>query len=193
MRLILKIVTPIFILFLILSHQVSTDLVFDCEDFSCWNGIIVGETTYNEALRLLTFVHGANHVIPYETSIDWMPDRASGIVRFTEDGISNELFINFFDDRLTIQQVISRIGNPDSVHITGLTVCGVAFAFYKDEGMVAWLTRRDSITGVYPDQIVETINLLPKDQAETMLFGSEPIEWQGYLDYCELFENQSSP
>ena len=186
MRPILKTALPIFVLFLILSHRVSTDLDLDCEDYSCWNGIIMGETTYDETLRLLTFVHGAERITTRQASIEWYVgfDLTNGSVFFTKKGISNQLFVNFFHDQLTIEQIISRIGNPDSVIITRSTRCTGAFVFFKDKGMLVALTRRDSIIGIYPDQVVEIIQLIPLKQVETMTFASTPIAWQGYIDYC---------
>lgn len=188
MRLILKVVAPIFILFLILNHRTSNDFQFDCEDFSCWNGIIVGETTYNETLRLLTYIHGAERIATHQTSIDWYVglDQTNGTVSFTKNGISNHLSVNFFDDQLTIKQIMSRIGDPDSVSVTGASTCIGAYVLFKDEGITAWLMRRDPSIGIYPDQVVESIQLISTNQVETMTFGSTPIAWQGYVDYCEL-------
>ena len=195
MRLILRIIAPIFIFFLILNYRISTDLIFDCEDFSCWDGIIMGETTSDEVARLLAFRYGAENFSMTETGMNWHPELASTAVLFTENGTSNELFVHFPDDQITIEQIISRLGNPDSVTIRrrGSSVCDRAFVLFYDEGLIVWLIQRTAIVGVYPEQVVEVLQMAQPEQIASLPLESEPIEWQGYVDYCELFYNQSSP
>lgn len=199
MPLILKTAIPIFTICLILVMAYSTDDLLDCSDFHCWDGIVVGETTYNEALKRIEIRHGWRNVsvegIRHQVgTIRYHENNplSDGIIRPDQHGTIFELYIGFQDSNLQVADVISYIGEPTAVFTKGFNQCDTAL-YYQEIGLMIWLDAQLNTTVVGADQSIEILHMIRPDiNAERVISGETVTEWDGYQDYCKFHDPYSA-
>lgn len=192
----LKNAIQVFIIFLIVMANLSTDEPFDCADFQCWDGITLGETTHEVASRIFTLRYGKWNVIDSPRTITLrypknvvgsIGDEATITVFFNDQEIVDWIQVYFDVPYPSLDEIITTYGEPSFVYLV-TSPCTVANIAYQEQGANALLITQQSFVDVEPYQPVSVIYLLstdpaPPEESDTYI-SAQP--WQGYVDYCEV-------
>lgn len=199
MHLLLKTAIPIFILSLILIATRCTDDPFDCDQFQCWDGITPGQTTFDEAVKLLRLFHGKQNVIVYDDGILWSQHHEpflSGFLSTTNQQTPQSIEIHFQNPRPTVAEMIDILGHPTAVYmLTSGAACDDIRLFHEEHNIILWLNpiqvHEIGRSGVLPEQTIGTLTILSERSASpTFRDTLTRIDWQGYIDYCEFHTPQ---
>lgn len=157
----------------------------------CWVGIELGVTSYSKAEAILRQHYGKRNVKAQLNSITWISDgtdssRGGGLA--FSDGIVDRVRVWFGRDRLTVENLIEVIGQPEWVRVARAfssdVYCAGVSLFYPDLGEV-WLSPGGSLADVKRSQFVDSVMFLsPRLLENWQITDSFLVEWDGYRNYC---------
>jgi hypothetical protein len=158
----------------------------------CWVGIEIGVTSYSEAETVLRQHYGKQNVEAKSNSITWISDgtdisRGGGLA--FSNGIVDRVRVWFGRDRLTVENLIEVIGQPELVRVakalsSDISCAGVSL-FYPNLGIEVWLSPEGSLAGVKQSQFIDSVMFLsPRLLKNWQITDSFLIEWDGYRNYC---------
>lgn len=195
-------VSLIFVAYLMTIGVISSDKPFDCSNFRCWDGIVVGETTLPQAQRLLEHFHDRQNRYSYTSNItgwffiDW--DQSDnpplhGSVGSSDNVLVTRMRITFGSRYLRVDELMSITGVEPVVYVRIGAKCNIMLIFNGDREIVAELDPQETSIGVQPHLPIRTLTILMPQEPLYINFPDIPtLEWQGYTNYCERFNDQSS-
>lgn len=178
---------------------VSIMSIGGCQDFKdtnectlpCWEGIVPGVTTENEAKKLITEKYHMTEELLVDTSINWSARDYHANVRFHNDTVSG-IRIWFDRQMLTVGDIISQYGEPETVEIEPPewgSGCGVRLQ-YEQRGIEVTRLSEHATSGIIEaSQYVYALNLFRSDPSNSMMVGNPRViveEWRGYGIYCTV-------
>jgi hypothetical protein len=181
--------------FSVIRSSSQVDETLSLTKLNCWIDIKPGSTTSDQALLLLETRYGKDNITLDQDRISWQTqhpqDRCqSGWLDIDKQGIVDEITLTFSQNKLTVAQLISEIGEPSFVYVsTYPSTCAGSLISYPSIGINAWLHPENGSIGVQSGQSISSVKLLAIEQARMWsITDHSKLKWQGFLDYCILVD-----
>ncbi len=191
MRLLLKITFPIFAWILVLIGTLSNQGALDCQNFQCWDGIVAGQTSYDEAVYLLNYHHDDLAINRLSYGIGWYQFDAisqfNGFISVDENDVVSDINISYIINSPSVGEMINQLGTPSAIYVATERPCGFAYLLYEERGMMVWLGSQSGSLQVDPAYPIHGLQFIPISFAQRYRTPhATRLQWQGYTDYCEL-------
>jgi hypothetical protein len=161
----------------------------------CWDGIIPGETSTDEAERLIKARYGEESTYRIDKhSVGWsFPDTAygptSGVMTSASDVVYS-ITLEYDNRRLFLEELIQELGEPASLVIysnSSHTSCSLELLYPQYETSVT-LFPAGLVGGVTPARSIKFL-ILAQQGTMDELIDSQPlhgqiIAWAGFREYC---------
>ena len=167
---------------------------------ACWVGIEVGNTSFDEAQRILDdrYTSQNTDLLPIVNIMIWRTnevDSSYGTVTFSQD-IVDSVQLFFEKSKFISSDAIKVFGEPSNVMIsvdpTKQRKCGGIQLSYSETGTRVYLDTTQAFKGAEKSQSVTGFWFMsPEDLRSIESDGqnngiSVVVKWQGYKDYCEF-------
>ena len=166
-----------------------------CGEVLCWNGIIPGVTTFDDAKSIIEGMYERDAIRIGQTYIDWEAQVSDSIfggsIKADSGGVTTKVRIAIRAEKVAMSEVSEWIGEPDLVYVvrafSSEARCAGSFVTYSDPGVMVDLYPENHTIGISPTQFVAGISLVPPETLENWtITDTWVIEWQGYTDYCAI-------
>jgi len=131
----------------------------------CWEGITPGETTEEEAKRIIEkeyYIKKIEEMLPRHMRVEWYTDDYEGRMIIYDDLVVG-IEIWFHKEQLTIGDIVSQIGEPETVEVEYPQQedqeCGVALRFEKRGVVVYYYKAVDKYGTIESSQYVKVLDL----------------------------------
>jgi hypothetical protein len=165
---------------------------------SCWNGLIMGETSWEEALEL---IENNAQFADIQTADD--PDTGSSVIgwRFLTSQISDYSQAVSFDGTtidlvalielspFSISEVFDNLGEPTNATVSvGSEEASFAALFYPERGLIVQVYVRQSEGGFNEFSQVIGAQYLSAERMAEILASFVPPAWEGFEAYESYLE-----
>ena len=165
---------------------------FLCIDEDCSIGIFTSTATRDEAKILLEERYGPDSVNIDNETIEWHTSSGSGYLQISEENEVTEARFTLQEEHLRMENLINQLGEPSLVHVTAAFspgyLCAGSRVLYSKYHISSVLYPENGTVGIVPNQFIYDFwyyegleDIIPTD--------TWVVEWQGFLDYCELVAN----
>ncbi len=177
----------------IVQRQEPEHEIFVCMDTNCAIGIFTDTITQNEAKILLQQIYGTDNVSFDDNRIEWRSSAGIGNLQFNNEQIIIDASFTLREKQLGLSDLIKQIGEPSLVYIVRAFSenypCAGSAVLYPPHNIEVILYQENASIGILPNQFIQRLtfayeNLVPTD--------TWVVEWQGFLDYCDLVTNPTT-
>ena len=160
----------------------------------CWLGITPGQTTGDDAVKLLKKHYGQENVNTVDPNfIRWVSnnvDISEGGDMGLLDNVVTDIYVLIPRNKLSVNDLFQVLEEPDLVFaanaFTSDNKCLSASLFYSKDGIDASLYPIGDSVGVQKMQFISSLSFLsPRLAVQWQPTDSIITKWVGYHDYCQ--------
>lgn len=114
---------------------------------SCWDGIIIGETTLDDATKLLQYVRSKENVFFSPAELNWYPHPNMQGAIFSIDGQTVTEIILSIDTGLPLDQFTAQTGVPTRISLSFAPDCVHPYIIYDQRHFIAAINIEETAEG----------------------------------------------